>query len=360
MPGATISVMRVVDLDTPAMVVDLATLDHNIDAMSAVRPGRSLRSHVKAHKCTRLAAYLAARSASDTFCAATLREAEGLIRVGLGHDVLLANETLAADHLTRVVELARSSDAKLTVAVDSPETIEVATRALRSGPLDVLIDVNVGMPRCGVSPDGAGALADTARRAGLVVRGVMGYEGHVVGNADRAWRRDEVATSMNHLRTAHDAVGGDVTSAGGTGTFDLHDWVGEVQAGSYLLMDTSYAALDLPFRQAVGIIATVISVNDADGYAVADAGLKAFGMDHGEPTIAGHTMFFTSDEHATFVPGDGRSVRAGDRVEMIPAHIDPTMAMHERIHVIESRDDDGRIPLDAEIIDVWPIDLRNW
>lgn len=352
--------MRVADLGTPAVVVDLATLDHNIDAMAAVRPGSALRSHVKAHKCTRLAARVAARSGSDTFCVATLREAEGLIGADLGRDVLLANETLAGDHLGRVVGLAAVCDARLTVAVDSVETVEVAARALDSGPVDVLIDVNVGMPRCGVAPSRAGKLADDARSRGLVVRGVMGYEGHVVGNIDRGWRRSAVQESMMMLRQAHEDVGGEVTSAGGTGTFDLHDWVGEVQAGSYLLMDTAYAALDLPFRQALGVMATVISVNEDDGYAVADAGLKAFGMDHGEPTVVGHTMFFTSDEHVTFVPGIDSRVRVGDRVEMIPAHIDPTMAMHERLHVIESRGDDGAIPLEAEIIDVWPIDLRNW
>lgn len=357
---------RVADLPTPAAVVDLATLNYNIDAMSAVRPGRTLRSHVKAHKCSGLARYLGERSGSDTFCAATLREVAVLVRAGLGGDVLLANETLDVERMSQVAELAGASGARVTIAIDSTETLAAVVEARRSGPLEVLIDVNVGMPRCGVAPDRAGALADSARRAGLNVRGVMGYEGHVVGNADRGFRVAEVAVSMDLLRRAHDDVGGEVTSAGGTGTFDLHDWVGEVQAGSFLLMDTSYGGLDLPFRQSFSVMATVVSVNADAGYAVADAGLKSFGMDHGEPTIIGHTMFFTSDEHATFVPGGGTPgdgavpVAVGDRVEMIPGHIDPTMAMHERVHVIEARDEDGRVPLDARVVDVWPIDMRNW
>ncbi len=349
---------RVGDLATPAAIVDLATLNQNIDAMSAMRPGRSLRSHVKAHKCTELAQHLSRRSGSDTFCAATLREVVGMIRAGLGDDVLLANETLNREMLGSAAALAGENDARLTVAIDSPETLAAVADARRRGPVDVLIDVNVGLPRCGIAPDGAGPLADAARSAGLTVRGVMGYEGHVVGNADRSFRVEQVAVSMDLLRRAHDAVGGEVTSAGGTGTFDLHDWVGEVQAGSYLLMDTSYAQLNLPFRQAFSVVATVISVNLSDGYAVADAGLKSFGMDHGEPTIVGHTMFFTSDEHATFVPQSPVSV--GDRVELIPGHIDPTMAMHERVHVVEARSDDGTVPLDATVVDTWPIDLRNW
>ncbi|MCB1257266.1 MAG: alanine racemase [Microthrixaceae bacterium] len=352
--------MRVAELSTPALVVDLATLDHNIDSMAAVRPGQSLRAHVKAHKSTALAAYAAGRSGSNSFCAATLREVDGLIRAGLGHDVLLANETLDIGALERSVNLARESNARLTIAIDSPETLGVARVAAGNGPLEVLIDVNVGMPRCGIAPGETGALAESARQAGLSVRGVMGYEGHVVGNTDRAFRVEQVAASMELLRAAHEAVGGGIASAGGTGTFDLHHWADEVQAGSFLLMDTSYSALDLPFRQSATVLATVISVNRSDGYAVGDAGLKAFGMDHGEPTIIGHTMFFTSDEHVTFVPGVGHNVSVGDRIHMVPSHIDPTMAMHERVHVIESRNTDGTVPLDAEVIDTWPVDLRNW
>ena len=77
---------------------------------------------------------------------------------------------------------------------------------------------------------------------------------------------------MATLLKAHADVGGDVVSAGGTGTYDLHDTTGvtEVQAGSYALMDTAYAKLGLPFRQAVFVVGTVIAVR-AD-HAVADVG----------------------------------------------------------------------------------------
>jgi D-serine deaminase-like pyridoxal phosphate-dependent protein len=159
---------------------------------------------------------------------------------------------------------------------------------------------------------------------------------------------------MALLRAAHDDVGGDVTSAGGTGTYDLHDWVAEVQAGSYLLMDTAYARLALPFEQAVFVAATVISVSPR--HAVGDAGLKSFGMDHGEPSIDGYDVFFTSDEHVTFTWADGDGPAVGDRLTMRPAHVDPTVAYHERIWVVDTRDPDGG----GEVVDAWPVDLRNW
>ena len=99
--------------------------------------------------------------------------------------------------------------------------------------------MNVGMPRCGCAPEDAGRLADRARAAGLEVRGVMGYEGHLMTEADD--RAGKVAAAMAILRDAHEVVGGEVVSGGGTGTWDVNETVTELQAGSYTLMDTHYA-----------------------------------------------------------------------------------------------------------------------
>jgi D-serine deaminase-like pyridoxal phosphate-dependent protein len=83
---------------------------------------------------------------------------------------------------------------------------------------------------------------------------------------------------------------------------------------------------------------------------VLDVGLKALGMDHGNPSIDGATVWFCSDEHLTFAPHDGWQPRPGERVRVWPAHIDPTMALHERLHLVQ----------DGEVVDTWPIDLRSW
>ncbi len=336
--------MKVGDLRTPALVVELAVLEANIDAMASARPGAQLRPHVKAFKSTSLARHVAERGGHRTFCCATLREVEGMADAGLGDDLLLANQTLDAERLRALVT---RGDARVTVAVDSPETVEVAAAA----GAEVLIDVDVGMPRCGCLPEEAGALAELARRRGVEVRGVMGYEGHVVGNPDRAARSAVVAEATDLLRAVREEVGGDVVSVGGTGTYDLHGADVEVQAGSYLLMDTHYAELDLPFRQALRVEATVLSVSPK-GWAVADAGLKAFGMDHGDPSISGYDVFFCSDEHTTFLPREGGPglPAVGSRVSMLPAHVDPTVALHEQIVVVDGDD----------VVDTWAVDLRGW
>ena len=334
--------MRVADLPTPALVVDTAALTHNLDTMTAALPGARLRPHVKAHKCTALAREQALRGHGG-FTGATPRELLGLAREGLGEDLLLANQSVDDARLRALA----TSGARVTVAVDSEATIDAAVRA---GIGEVLIDVNVGMPRCGVPADQAGTLADLARARGLTVRGTMGYEGHAVGVSDRAERTKLTAQSMAFLARAAEAVGGDVVSAGGTGTYDINETATEIQAGSYALMDTAYAELGLPFRHALAIVATVIHANPK--WSVADCGLKALAMDHGNPTIADARVLFCSDEHVTFTPET--PVAVGDRVLVRPAHVDPTVAYHEAFHLADGAG------LDAEVVDRWAVDLRGW
>jgi D-threonine aldolase len=330
--------VRISELTTPALLVDAGRLEGNLRTMTEALPGTRLRPHVKAHKCTGLAARQAA-AGHTAFSCATVREMEGMVRAGLGEDLLLANEVVDA---ARLGALAREG-ARITVAVDSDATIDAAAFA---GVPEVLIDVNVGLPRCGCMPGEAGRFADRARSAGLTVRGVMGYEGHIVGLEDRATRRAMLEESMGQLTLAAGDVGGEVISAGGTGTYDLNSWATEIQAGSYALMDTAYGKLALPFAQAMTILSTVISVSA--GWAVADCGLKALGMDHGNPSIEGAEVWFCSDEHVIFAPAS--PLRVGDRIEVIPAHVDPTVAYHESLCLVDG----------DEVVERWPVDLRGW
>jgi D-threonine aldolase len=339
--------MRVDQLQTPALVVDAAIFEANVDAMAAARPGPALRPHVKAFKSTALARAVRDRGGHRSFCCATVREMEGMAAAGLGDDLLLANEVLDC---TRLGALVAAGSARVTVAVDSEATVAAAARG---GVREVLVDVNIGLPRCGCAPDEAGALAEQARAAGLEVRGVMGYEGHVVGRPERAERQSLLAPALEALAKAWADVGGEVCSGGGTGTYDLNSLATEIQAGSYLLMDTAYDQLGLPFGRALSVLSSVISTGTSRGrrYLVCDAGLKALGMDHGNPAIDGASVWFCSDEHTTFSPLDaGPLPHVGDRVRIVPAHVDPTVAYHERFHVLSG----------DEVVDVWPIDLRGW
>ena len=329
--------MKVEELATPALLVDADAFEYNLRTMSEALPGPRLRPHVKAHKTTALA-----RRQADAghrgFTCATIREVEGMAAAGLGEDLLLANEVVDASRLARV-------EGRVTLAVDSETTVEAAAKA---GVKEVVVDVNIGLPRCGCPPEEAGRLAELARGRGIEVRGVMGYEGHVVGLEDRSAREGMVPQCMELLLQAHQDVGGDIVSAGGTGTYDINTQATEIQAGSYALMDTTYAKLDIPFKQALSVLSRVISVS-ANGYAVANSGLKSLGMDHGNPEMdGGHTVWFVSDEHTTF--GIGEPVKVADLVRVRPAHVDPTVAYHERMHLVRG----------DEVLESWDVDLRGW
>jgi len=333
--------MKVHELPTPSLLVDVHAFDRNVATMATRWPGLTLRPHVKAFKSTALAARLA-EAGHRAFCCATVREVMGMAAAGLGDDLLLANESLELGRLTSVIE---SGSARITVAVDSKETIAAAAKAQIP---EVLIDVNVGMPRCGCEPGDAGRLADLARAQGMSVRGVMGYEGHLMREPGDT-KTDLVERSMGALLEAAEAVGGDLVSGGGTGTWDINTWVSELQAGSYCLMDTEYTPHAGDFENALFVNTTVISMSKRWG--VLDAGLKAFGMDHGDPTVLDvGDCWFVSDEHITFGLAEGTSVAIGDRVRVIPAHVDPTVSQHERLHLVD----------DDEVLEVWDVDLRGW
>ncbi len=333
--------MHLSELQTPALLVDRAQLEQNLDLMAEALPGRRLRPHVKAFKTTALARLMADRGHTGFTCA-TIREVEGMAAAGLGEDLLLANEVLDARRLGLVVE----QGARVTLAVDSDVTVEAAAAG---GVREVVVDVNVGLPRCGCDPEDAGRLADLARSKGLEVRGVMGYEGHVMLVEDPADKVRQTEECMARLLRASADVGGDLVSAGGTGTYRENTWANEIQAGSYALMDTTYSAAGLPFAQALTVLAKVISTN-AQGWAVADLGLKSLGMDHGNPTVPGGLVWFCSDEHTTFSPVDDATFAVGDLVRALPAHVDPTIALHERMHLVDG----------DEVVETWDVDLRGW
>ena len=341
------------DLTTPALCVDLDALERNLERMATFFRGRpcALRPHVKAHKTPAIARLQAAAGCAGFTCA-TVDEIAVLARHGFD-DLLLANEVLDP---TKVPALRRLAErVRLTVAVDSLAGIAL----LRDLPVDVLIDVNVGLPRCGVRPDEALALARGIDGSRLRLRGVMGYEGHAMAIPDPPTRarvaRDAMAVLLDvagRLRAAGFAI--EVVSAGGTGTYDVTGTipgVTEVQAGSYALMDTAYARFGLPFEEALRCLTTVVSVQGS--LAVLDGGLKALAVDHGNPELPDAvpaSVLFLSDEHTTLALQQGFAARPGDRLWLRPSHVDPTVNLHDRLFALRGH----------EVVDVWPVEARGY
>lgn len=319
-----------------------------------------LRPHFKAHKTPEIARrQLAAGSCTGLTCA-TVSEAEVAAR--FCSDLLIANEVVGADKCAQVAGMAHTL--RVTVAIDSNAGLEqLSHAAVAAGvTVGVLVDLNVGQNRCGVPPgDAAVALASRAAAArGIALRGVMGYEGHLQPIADRAEREQRAREAMERLTATADLLRSsglpcEIVSGGGTGTFDISGkvpGVTEIQAGSYALMDTDYRRLDLPFEHACSVLGTVVSRPVADR-CVADCGHKTMTRDHGMPgvkNLAGATVTGLNDEHVVLgVPADA-AIRVGDRIELLPSHIDPTVNLHDVFYALDG----------DHVVGIWPIEARGY
>jgi D-serine deaminase-like pyridoxal phosphate-dependent protein len=319
-----------------------------------------LRPHFKAHKTPEIARrQLSAGSCSGLTCA-TVSEAE--VAADLCDDLLIANEPVGPGKCERVAALARR--VRMTVAVDSEAGLAAIGRAARNAgvTVGVLVDLNVGQMRCGVEP--GHEVVQLARRAasvdGVTLRGLMGYEGHVVSLPDRHEREVRTRASMAGLveSAAMLRASGlpcELVSAGGTGTYDISGrmpGITEIQAGSYVLMDTDYGQLDVPFEQAFWVLGTVISRPEPRRIVV-DCGHKSMTKDHGLPSprdLDGGTVVSLNDEHATIrVPHDCRA-QIGDQVFMRPSHTDPTINLHDSFYALDGN----------RVVDVWPIAARGY
>jgi D-serine deaminase-like pyridoxal phosphate-dependent protein len=336
-------------------------MERNIRRMADFFAARTckLRPHFKAHKTPEIARrQLAAGSCTGLTCA-TVSEAE--IASPLCEDLLIANEIVGHDKCTRVAELAKHHS--VTVAVDSVAGLEqIGAPAYRAGvTVGILVDVNVGQNRCGVSPGEAVALARRiVETPNVRLRGLMGYEGHAVGIPSRAEREAAVRQSMEQLVSAarmFRAAGlpVEIVSAGGTGSYDIDsafEEVTEIQAGSYALMDTDYVRLGLPFEHAFAVLGTIVS-RPAPDRCVADSGHKSCAKDHGNPAvrdIAGASVVALNDEHAIIALPPSSTLRIGDRIQLLPSHIDPTINLHDVLYALDG----------DKVVDVWPITARGY
>jgi D-serine deaminase-like pyridoxal phosphate-dependent protein len=348
-------------LPTPCLLVDLAAADRNIAAAERLLRGTGvrLRPHFKAHKCTELIRrQLRAEGCHGVTCQ-TAGEAVSLSAAGFT-DILVSNvvaDRSALDQLGRAAQAAR-----VTVAADCLAHVRLLEQAAAAADATfaVLVEVDVGAGRCGLparSPDLEPLAAAIASAGRLTFAGIQAYAAHAVLREGRELRRTlcgqvelQVAAELDRLARA--GLLGPIVTGGGTGTLEFlapGTVFTEAQAGSYVLLDVAYARLGLPFEPALFCVATVIS-RPEPGRAVLDAGLKALAVDQGlpEPVTPGIHVLGLSDEHArvAIMPEGGPAV--GDKVFLIPSHVDPTVNLHDTLHVY-----------DGTRLARWPVDGRR-
>jgi len=326
------------DVDTPALLIELDQLERNLAGMArlARQWNVSLRPHIKTHKSLALAKLQLSHSA-DGLSTAKLDEAEVMAEVS--DDLFVAYPIVSRAKAERVARLAATTK-RFVVGLDHEAGIEQLGAIAREAdrPLKVLIEVDSGLGRCGVPPDGVGELARLANRSGwLEVAGVFTHAGH----AYRATGADEVrATAGDEVRAALEAAESlpsssepYVVSVGSTPT-SLVDvdrtGITEVRPGNYIFMDRTQVSLGVAALDqcALTVLATVVSAQP--GRAVIDAGSKVFGLDrgghgvasidgYGVDVLSGAVVSWLSEEHGV-IDDPERRLEVGDRVRVVPNH----------------------------------------
>lgn len=362
-------------LDTPSMIVDLDQMELNItNLFSTLLPtGINIRPHLKTTKSATLARRLVAAGAKGG-CVAKLAEAEVMCALGFD-DVLITCEVVGAVKVARLVALFRTNR-RVRIVVDDVDSAAAINEALKrdggfekggeeSRRLMTLIDLDVGLHRTGVQPgEPARELARFVSEKCPYLRliGVQGYEGHVQHVHGLEARKAMCLESMNTLvatakQLREDGHPIEVVTGGGTGTAEFCvtvEGVTEVQPGSFLFMDTDYRnAVGGFYGNSLTILSTVLS-RQGERIVTIDAGLKSLTTDSGlaECKESGYTYGVLGDEHGSLSWEEGGAVkglRVGDRVEMIPSHIDPTINLHDMYYAHRK----------GVIEEIWKVDSRG-
>lgn len=346
------------ELLTPSLVLDLDAAQRNIDRMATELAGlpAGIRPHYKAHKSPELAVRQMAAGAVG-MSTATIWEALILAEAGVG-DIFVVNQL--ADPIKAAVAAALARATTLRLAVDDSAMAHVLSdAAVRAGStLGVLVEVDTGMGRSGAtSTDEAIALArSVAALPALRLDGLTGYEGHCSLIHDDAERLAAQQRAMDTFIAVADAVEQrgfalPILSAGGTATWRWtasHPRISEIQAGTYVLMDTEYASMSPSFEHALTVEASVIS--RAGGRVVLDAGSKSIG-DGMQAVIVDRALpvLRVDEEHGIFDGSDAPDLAAGDRVAVVPGYAPGTVNLFDAYLVVQ----------DEIVVDVWPIVPRG-
>ncbi len=337
---------RLEEVDTPALILELDAFERNLRTLADMVRGRvRVRAHAKTSKCAEVSKRQMALGAVGV-CCQKVAEAEAMVEGGIP-DVLVSNEVVGAAKIERLAQLARR--ARIGVCVDDAGNVrDLDAAAQRAGAkLDVYVELEVGMGRCGVAP-GEPALAlacAVAACASLRFGGLQAYHGRAQHVRSTAERRALIGKAAAAVRATRELLGKNgiacpIVTGAGSGTFMFEVESGawdEIQPGSYAFMDADYAknewAAPLPrFEHALFVLTTVMSRAKPER-AIVDAGLKASSVDSGMPGVWRRpelTYALASDEHGfiDIVPG-AAAPALGEKLLLVPGHCDPTINLYD-------------------------------
>jgi len=334
-------------LDTPTLWVDLDKLENNI-AMLAKHfksAGVDWRPHMKGVRIAGIAHKAIAAGAIGVTCA-TIKEAEAMANAGITN-ILIANEVVGHQKITRLVNLCQYTDTK--VIVDNEANIsELSSAACARGvDIGVLIDINTGMNRTGLLP--GDAVVELAKHvhatSGLSFLGVMAWEGHTLGHKDPEVKRQEIMKSVEQLTDTADrcrAVGLPVSivSGGGSGTYKITPFLEgmtEIQAGGAIFSDVAYQSWGVETTPSL-FVQTIVSSRPAPDRIIVDAGFKTLPTWHAQPKPIGFDgvkSHVGSAEHGVITLDEpNNDVHVGDIIDFMVGYTDSTLFLHRKLYGI--------------------------
>ena len=335
------------DLDTPALWVDLDTLDKNISELARHFAAANVqwRPHMKGIRVPAIAHKAIAAGAIGVTCA-TIREAEAMAKSGV-KDILIANEMVGARKISRLAQLCRIADAK--VIVDSAQNVAELSAAASQNDvrIGIVIDINTGMNRTGLLPGPeVTKFAEMVERSkGLRLLGLMSWEGHALALEDAEQRRREIEGAIGKLveaaeccRAAGLAV--PIVSGGGSGTYKTTPFIKgmtEIQAGGAIFCDVIYQSWGVETTPCL-FVRTIVSSRPAPDRIIVDAGFKSLPIWHAQPRGIGLqavTNHVASAEHGiiTLEQADDR-VQVGDVLDFVVGYTDSTIILHRKLYGI--------------------------
>ena len=348
--------MRVEELDTPVLILDLDGLEDNLQRYQRYFDdgGIGLRPHIKTHKCLAIA-HAQLRAGAMGITCQKLGEAEVMVAGGVVTDTLIPYNLMGAPKLARLTALARLT--RMTVAADSAYTVDGLAAAARSAQVRVGVVVELGRGRTGVpSP---GAARDLARRihgeAGLELRGIM-----IMPSPPQVRPLLQETLSLFD----RDGLPHPVVSGGSTPTaFTAHEIpeLTEYRVGEYCVGGQAHLRRGTHTLQqcALRVLTTVVS-RPTEDRAILDGGSKTFSASvlttEAGPSM-GHLVEYpdarftgASEEHGHVdVSACASRPRIGERVQVLPVHPCPCVNEHDEIVAVRA----GRV------VARWPVHARG-
>jgi D-serine deaminase-like pyridoxal phosphate-dependent protein len=348
------------DIITPVAVVDEEVVERNLARMAKLAADNhvKLRPHAKTHKSAYMAQRQMAHGAVGLTCA-TFTEAEVLADAGVA-DLVIAHPPVGGPKLERLAALV-SRVKHVAVSLDD---VGIA-RSLPAG-VEVLWEVDTGGHRIGTAPGAATvkAVRELVRAIGSErFRGLITHAGHSYSATNQSERQLAANQESEGLRTTAEmlrpaAIDVRELSVGSTPTAGLAMGGGitEMRPGTYIYSDANQVTLASQRLEdcALAVVATVVSTPAPDR-AVVDAGSKALSADlrvaglDSYGLVLGHQDVIVarlSEEHAVLTHPHRSSLRVGDRLAIVPAHVCTTVNLQPAL-VLVSTGDHRWLPVDA-------------